>query len=173
MPNEEVIKETTSIKDEGVGQEMGTAEACTYLGISRRTLMRMVSAHGTPKQERWKEFGKEYIYTKRDIEKLKVEIDNRRGGQKKDVPRVMPIGGSAHLEMIITGLTSAIERLGASIATKVAEEVVAQIEKKRRSIIKEHWVVIMLKIIALLGILAFMGWAFWVFNQQLGKLGDI
>ena len=74
MPNEEVIKETTSIKDEWVGQEMGTAEACAYLGISRRTFMRMVSAQGIPKQERWKEFGKEYIYTKRDIEKLKLKL---------------------------------------------------------------------------------------------------
>lgn len=89
------------------------------------------------------------------------------------MPRVLPREGSAHLEMIITGLTSAVERLGVSIAAKVAEEVINQIEKKRRPIIKEHWVVTMLKIIALLGILAFMGWAFWVFNQQLGKWGDI
>ena len=171
MPNEEVIKETTPIKDEGVGQEMGTTEACAYLGISRRTLMRMVSAQGISIQERWKEFGKEYIYNKEDIEKLKIEIDRRRGGQKRGLPRVLPKEGNAHLEMIITGLTSAVERLGVSIAAKVAEEVINQIEKKRRPIIKEHWGVTMLKIVALLGILAFMGWAFWVFNQQLGKWG--
>jgi hypothetical protein len=173
MPNGDIAQETASIKDEDGGQEMGTAQVCAYLGISRRTLGRLASAQGIPAQERWKEFGKELLYKKEDIEKLKAFLDKKRGGQKKGLPRLVPREGTAHLEMIITGLTSAVERLGVSIAAKVAEEVINQIEKKRRPIIKEHWVVTMLKIVALLGILAFMGWAFWVFNQQLGKWGDI
>lgn len=173
MPNGDIVQETVPVKDEDGGQEMGSTQACAYLGISRRTLGRLASAQGIPVQERWKEFGKEHLYNKRDIEKLKVEIDKRRAGQKKGLPSLVPREGTAHFETIITGLTSAVERLGVSIATKVAEEVINQIEKKRRPIVKEHWVVVMLKIIALLGILAFMGWAFWVFNQQLGKWGDL